>query len=228
MEKRNILFSQHAPTVEKRDAADATPTTITGYGVVFYRADDPATEFVIPLPGGMTLRERIMPGALDAAMSDKRDVISCWNHDGGKVLGRRSKGTLTMSVDSVGLRYTVTPPATTWGRDALESVARGDVDGASFQFGKDAVSTFEEDRAGKAVIRTITSIKRIYEVGPVGMPAYEATGAEVRAQDDEVRDLLETAAKRNKDTADAEKQNQNDLNLKTRISITLALATLVE
>jgi HK97 family phage prohead protease len=227
MEKRATLLSQIAPTVAKRADGDAAPTSIVGYGAVYYRSDSPGTEYVIQLWDGWTLRERIMPGAFDVALKSDKDIIAAWNHDTSKPLGRRSRGTLALTSDSTGLRYEITPPNTTWGRDAMESVGRGDVQGSSFAFsmGKDPDVVTTEDPKSKTIVREIRSISRLYEVSPVAIPAYEATASQVRSDDDDAKARIAASVE-----ADwyAEAQKQNDLNLKSKIGITIALANLVK
>jgi HK97 family phage prohead protease len=57
-----------------------------------------------------------------------------WNHNADLPLGRTRNGTLVLRKDGSGLRIELTPPATTWGQDAIESIRRGDVSGMSFAF----------------------------------------------------------------------------------------------
>ena len=223
MEKRSELFSSLAPSVDLRADGDGKPTEIVGYGAVFYRADVPGTEYVIPLWDGWVLRERIMPGAFDAALKSEKDIIAAWNHDTSKPLGRRSKGTLKLSTDETGLRYTINPPGTTWGRDAVESIRRGDVTGSSFAFamGKDPDVVTTEDPKAKTIVREIRSIARLYEVSPVAIPAYESSVSQVRSDDEDAKARIAASVQ-------AEKQADADKDLKARIGITVALANLVE
>jgi uncharacterized protein len=228
MEKRNLLLSPRAPEIIRRGEGDTAPRQIVGYGAVFYRDDDPGSEYVIPLYDGWTLRERIMPGAFDAALKSSKDIIACWNHDTSKPLGRRSKKTLALTVDETGLRYAINPPDTTWGRDALEAVTRGDVEGSSFAFQMGTDVKTSENAKDKTIIREIRSVARLYEVSPVTIPAYESTAAQVRADDEEARAMIAAATKREHDEAAAAQQSAQDLDAKARMGITVALATLVE
>jgi len=114
-------------------------------------------------------REQIAPGAFRETIA--RDDIRClWNHDNGLVLGRTSAGTLTLREDGVGLAFENTPPDTSWVRDRLVSVKRGDVTGCSFGF-------YTEDDEwstgpGGTKIRTLKKIT-LLEVSPgVTFPAY--------------------------------------------------------
>jgi len=225
--KRSVLFSSAIPTVEKRADGDAAPSTIVGYGAVYYRAGDTGTEYTIPLWDGWTMRERIMPGAFDAALKSSKDIVACWNHDTSKPLGRRSKGSLELTSDATGLRYVIQPPNTTWGRDAMESITRGDVQGSSFAFamGKEPDVVTTEDPKSKTIVREIRSIGRLYEVSPVTIPAYEATASQVRADDDDAKERIAASVKAERE---AEAQKQKDLDIKSKLAITVALANLAE
>lgn len=140
---------------------------ISGYAAVFYDPKDPGTQY-----DAGPFRERIARGAFDAVLGD--DVVALFNHNQDVILGRSSAGTLRLQVDKVGLRYTIDAD-TIVGRPIAEAVARGDVRGSSFAFDFGDV---EEDKDG---VRTVKSFARLYDVGPVVFPAYEATSANARA-----------------------------------------------
>ncbi len=150
------------------------PKQITGYGAVYYRAGEPGTEYWL----WNDTVERIMPGAFDEAVRTAADVRSAFNHDFNFLLGRTTAGTLLLSLDATGLKYEVTPPATR--ADVLELVQRRDVSGSSFMFVPVSTTWKEERIDGNTIyIREITNVE-LFEVGPVGWPAYEATTAEAR------------------------------------------------
>jgi HK97 family phage major capsid protein/HK97 family phage prohead protease len=77
-------------------------------------------------------RERIAPAALTRALGRAPDLRALANHDTNRVLGRLRAKTLTVAQDAEGLRFELTPPEHE--RGLVDSVARGDVDGASFAF----------------------------------------------------------------------------------------------
>lgn len=150
-------------------AAQKRKPRLTGYAAVFYRGA-PEQEFRI----APQLVERISAGAFDRALRED-DVRALFNHDANLILGRKSAGTLRLSVDERGLKYEI-DAGTKLGRQVVESVERGDITGASFGF-----EVEDEQFAGREpIVRTIRSVK-LYDVGPVTFPAYSATEAEVRS-----------------------------------------------
>jgi hypothetical protein len=137
---------------------------LEGYAIVFgARSDD--------LGGFVEVVER---GAVDF----DPDLVSTFNHRPELLLGRRSANTLAVEVDRKGVRYEVELPDTSAGRDVRELVRRGDVRGSSFTF--DVLEGGQRwSRAAEVDLRALTRI-RVYELGPVTMPAYPDTTAAVR------------------------------------------------
>jgi HK97 family phage prohead protease len=120
-----------------------------------------------------------MPGTFDRAVVEKHDVRALFNHNPDYLLGRVGAGTLTLSVDSRGLLFSLVPPDTQVGRDVLAWVQRGDITGASFSF----VTTDETwvKESGKR-IRQVRGVK-LFDVGPVTFPAYTGTVVSSRSQE---------------------------------------------
>lgn len=170
------------PRVERRGDGEDAQRVIVGYAAVFYRADDPGTEYQLY----EDMYERIMPGAFDAAIREPDVVRALTNHDENWLLGRSDQGTLRLSVDATGLRYEIDPPDTQAGRDTVALLERGDLDGSSFGFriwgGKRGKSVWvDEVRDGRDItVREIQDLELV-DVGPVTFPAYEATAAGVRS-----------------------------------------------
>jgi len=161
--------------VETRDDGAAT---LTGYAAVFYRKDDPGTEYRI----FDDLIERIEPGAFRRALAENQDIRALFNHDASAVLGRVPE-TLRLDEDEIGLRYAIVLPPTQLGRDVAALVARGDITGSSFSF---AVRSQRYDYLDGVAIRWLTDVD-LYDVGPVTFPAYDATNAAVRAEADRLK-----------------------------------------
>jgi uncharacterized protein len=178
-------------TVHER--ADGAMPLITGYAAVFYRKDDPGTEFEL-YPG---VRERIMPSAFTKAIQSN-DVRALFNHDTAIVLGRSAAGTLRLFVDERGLRYEIDPPDTQAARDLVQSIRRGDITGSSFAFLPRA-TTWREDGPTTFLEREEVEL---FDVGPVTFPAYAGatTGVRHAGDLDSVRaEIAERRAKRDAD-----------------------------
>jgi len=187
-----------APRIETREDGSQA---IIGYAAVFYRADDPGTEFEL-WPGVV---ERIMPGAFDEVLAAKPDVRGLVNHDPNQLLGRTAAGTLELVVDKIGLAYQIEPPDTASARDALELLKRGDMNGSSFAFtvARETWTFIEDEDSELDEIREINEIGQLFDVGPVTYPAYTATEAGVRAEARASRDQWK---ERRRKEADAEKE----------------------
>lgn len=171
--------------IQLEEREDGQPGKISGYGAVFYDGSEGSQyrlwdDFV----------ERIMPGAFDRAIREQHDTRSFFNHDANWILGRTTAGTLGLSIDSRGLRYEISPPDTSAGRDVRESVRRKDVTGSSFMFVAQGVAWRKEEGV---TIREINDVD-LWEVGPVVFPAYEGTSSELRMQS--LRTLVDAERRR--------------------------------
>jgi len=171
VERRFLETAEDTLGVEER--ADGRPR-IRGMAAVYNR---PSQDL-----GGF--REVLLPGCFDHILErtyKRADVIACWNHDPGQLLGRTSSGTLTLTSDEKGLRYEIDPPDTQLARDLMALVRRGDVFGSSFAFTVDSKDeSFSKDDTG-TTIRTIRKVSGLYDVSLVTNPAYLATNVSVRS-----------------------------------------------
>lgn len=124
-------------------------------------------------------REQIAPGAFAAALQSS-DVRALINHDPNMVIGRTKAGTLRLMETDGGLEFEVDLPDTTYARDLVACMTRGDISQCSFGFsvgeGGDA---WQKDAAGW--VRTITAFSRVYDVSPVTYPAYPETSCALRS-----------------------------------------------
>lgn len=131
-------------------------------------------------------KEMIEPGFFENVL--KNDVRALWNHNSDLILGRTRAGTLTLEDTELGLNYKITPPDTQAGRDALISIARGDVTQSSFAFtvksGGDEW-TREKDGSIRRVLKR-GGAERLYDISPVSFPAYARTSVHVRSMIDEL------------------------------------------
>lgn len=152
---------------------------LSGYAAVYFRADDPGTQYRL----GDDYMERIAPGAFDVALKSDDDVICCFNHDPSLILGRRSSGTLRLAADSIGLRYEADlNPDDPEHVSIAAKVKRGDVKGSSFAFTpREGGQSFHKEKGVR--YRTLESLK-LYDASPVSVPAYQSTSAGLRAAGD--------------------------------------------
>lgn len=124
-------------------------------------------------------REVILPGAFDRTLREFPDVLALVEHDTSKVLGRTTNGTLRLTPDEHGLRVEIDPADTSYARDLLALVRRGDVAGMSFRF-RPYPGGARLDMSTTPPIRSLTSVQ-LAEVSVVVSPAYESTHVSVRA-----------------------------------------------
>ena len=124
-------------------------------------------------------REMLMPGCFSESNLTV-DVRSFWNHNQDIILGRCSSGTLRLNETEFGLGYEVSSPDTSWGKDAVASIRRGDVDATSFGFRTDGgVVEWDESDPNCLVRRVIKG--SLIEVSPVVFPAYPTSTVSTRS-----------------------------------------------
>lgn len=177
--ERRVL-PQTGVRIEERAEGDDRPGMIVGHGAVFYDGT-PETEFrMFP-----DLIERIAKGTFDRTIREDQDVRGLKNHNPDQMLGRTASGTMTLSVDKVGLVFRIDPPDTQAGRDTVAEIRRGDISGSSFSFQilveewREELADPDEPDGLKITIRTIKDV-RLFDTGPVTFPAYTGTDSAVR------------------------------------------------
>jgi hypothetical protein len=158
--------------------------TLAGYAAVFNSEADIGGYF----------REVIAPGAFTNTLKDA-DVRALVDHDSGRLIGRKSNGTLRLSEDKRGLKVEIDLPDTSDGRDVAALVKRGDMDGMSFGF---MVTHDEWDETQDPPKRTIRAVS-LREVSAVTFPAYDDTTLALRTLEgakEEARKAREEAEKK--------------------------------
>lgn len=126
--------------------------------------------------GGFT--EILKPGAFAHALGKGTEIRSLWQHQMDKPLGTTQNASLEVHESPTGLHYTVYPNMrTSYGKDAYESVSRGDVHATSFGFKVLPAGEKWRNKANGAPLREILNIDTLLEVSPVTFPAYPATVA---------------------------------------------------
>lgn len=158
---------------------------IEGYASVFETPSD---------SGGLAyFVETIHKGAFTEAIKYD-DVRALKNHDENLVLGRNIANTLLLEEDAKGLRYVIEAPDTSYARDLIISMNRGDINQSSFAFvprhwvepndrdGKKRKSDDCEkwDFGVTPVTRDVYCVK-LYDVSPVTFPWYEDTTSNAKS-----------------------------------------------
>lgn len=140
---------------------------VEGYATTY---DDPYTIFSFD---GVDYKEQIGRDALAGA--DMSDVIFLYNHE-GMVYARQSNGTLQLSSDEKGLHVRADLGSTEASREMFESIKAGLVTQMSWAF---TIAADDYDEATHT--RTIGSVKKVYDVSAVSIPANPSTDISARS-----------------------------------------------
>jgi HK97 family phage prohead protease len=146
---------------------DTEQPKIIGYGAVFNSMSEDLGGF----------QEVIMPGAFSDTLTE--DVRALMNHDANLILGRTVAGTLKLAEDNIGLLYEIDPPETSYAKDLLLSIQRGDIDQSSFGFQVLEESWKPPSDTNPLPIRVLHRVK-LFDVSPVTFPAYPTTTVAAR------------------------------------------------
>lgn len=134
--------------------------------------------------------EEIAQGAADEVMND--DVRGLFNHEPDILLGRTKSGTMTIEVDSIGLKYRIKyNPNDPDHVRVMEKVKRGDVSQSSFAF---KIKDDKWEKRNSKDHRTILRFQRLIDVSPVTYAAYPQATVSARSLsklDDYKKDLAE-------------------------------------
>ena len=164
-------------TAEDAEVEQEERKIVTGYASIF---NEPYTLFE---NGDWRFKEVVDARAFDN--TDMSDVIMQFNHE-GRVFARMSNNTLTVTPDEKGLLIEADLGGTELGRQLYEEIRGGYTNKMSFGFTVDGEETRDmEDVDGKALtVRTITSVRKLYDVSAVSLPANDATSISVRSLTD--------------------------------------------
>lgn len=150
-----------------------TEYKVSGYATTF---DDP---YVLWEDREIVLREVVDHDALLNA--DMSDVILQYNHE-GRVFARTSNGTLDIKPDAHGLMVEANLGGTDLGRGLYQEIKGGYTNKMSWAFVVDADEWKSETAPdGRSLeTRTIKSIRKVYDVSAVSLPANDATEISAR------------------------------------------------
>lgn len=154
---------------------DEKDMVVEGYATVFN------TPYELLCWDDYIVSEQIDSRAFDEA--DMSDVIMQYNHE-GRVFARTSNKTLELIVDKKGLKIRAHLGGTELGRQLYDEIRQGYITKMSFGFtvaeDKREITEDRENHITK-VLRTITRIKKLYDVSAVSIPANDATDISARS-----------------------------------------------
>ena len=149
---------------------------VRGYATTF---DDPYTLYE---DKDMVLREIIDHNALEGA--DMSDVIMQYDHE-GRVFARTSNNTLNVAPDAHGLGMEANLGGTALGRGLFEEIKGGYTTKMSWGFSVNKEQDeWKSETApdGRALeTRIIRSVRKVYDVSAVSLPANDATEISARS-----------------------------------------------
>ena len=122
---------------------------------------------------GEPVYERFEPGCFDDC--DMSDIIMQYDHE-GKVLARTSNGSLIVEVTEDGLFVAADLGRTEAARDLYEDIKAGMVTKMSWRF---RCGTYYFDQESRTIVHK--TVKKIYDVAPVSIPANDDTEINARA-----------------------------------------------
>ncbi|MGD9276351.1 MAG: HK97 family phage prohead protease [Candidatus Pacearchaeota archaeon] len=164
--KKSYFESRSYPFEVRMVEEENEVPKIVGYAAVFNQLSDDLGGF----------REKIKRGFFSDVLDD--DVRALFNHDENMVLGRTKNGTLILEEDKKGLKIEITPPETSYAKDLMNLIKRGDINQMSFQWITEKDQWDSEDKNN--VVRTLVKAKELWDVSPVTFPAYPQTIAGMR------------------------------------------------
>ena len=176
-EIRSGIGGKYRPVFREATEGESNSRTIEGYAIVF------GVESRILSDYWDNYREIIEPGAITEERLKEMDIKMTMYHNREKILARSTngEGTLKLSVDEVGVKYSFEAPNTVDGDTALELVKRGDLSGSSFMFWTDEKSGVSyEKRSDGMMLRRVKTIGMIYDMTIAADPAYEQTTVAAR------------------------------------------------
>lgn len=176
-ETRSYIGGQYQPRIREAAEGQAQSRTIEGYAIVFGVESRLITDY------WERYREIIEPGAVTVEDLKGFDIKMTMYHNREKILARSNKGegTLNLSIDKVGVKYSFEAPNTPDGDTALELVKRGDLSGSSFMYWTDEANNVSYEKTDDGVLkRHVKKISQIYDMTIAADPAYTQTNVTAR------------------------------------------------
>ena len=126
------------------------------------------------------LDEQMDRSAFDG--TDMSDTIMQYDH-AGRVFARVKNNTLEITPDEHGLKIRAYLGGTEIGRQLYEEIAGGYTDKMSIGFTveKDEVTRGKTEDGRAKILRTITKVRKLYDISAVSLPANDATEISARS-----------------------------------------------
>lgn len=189
---------------------------VSGYAIVFNQPS------VVMNESGLRFREIVRPAAVRGSVLDG-DIQLLYAHSDLHLLGRTLSRTMSLEVDSHGVRFSATLPDTAIGREVAELIRRRDVAGCSFSF--NVAVRGDEWLSGTPPTRIINQFARIYELTITASPAYPSTSVSLRTS--AAQPKTQPWSKRvRKELQWVEKMPQHDVDRWARAQIAIADAAM--
>jgi Escherichia/Staphylococcus phage prohead protease len=151
---------------------------VEGYAATYKTRSKPVQGmFVENLCAGCTR----CTGAFSRAIRERQDVKLLFNHNADQLpLARTASGTLVLSNDATGLRFSALLPDSQFAKDLASSLQRRDLDSCSFAFVKrddtwtDSDPDAEDEDSRALPLRTVHDLD-LFDVSIVNFPQYPGT-----------------------------------------------------
>lgn len=176
-EVRTMTGERFVPRIREAAEGQKSSRTIEGYAIVF------GVESRMLVDYWEDYREIIEKGAITEEDLNRMDIKMTLWHNREKLLARSNQGngTLKLTVDETGVKYSFEAPETPDGNTALELVKRGDLSGSSFTYWSDEKSSVRYTKDGEGVLlRHVNRIDEVYEMTIASDPAYVETSVTAR------------------------------------------------
>lgn len=160
----------------KREESAEQSYMVEGYATTFNE------EYELYREGNYVIMEQIDKDAFKN--TDVSDVVFMLDHE-GRVFARTRNGSLTLEVDDHGLLTKTNLGLTESSRSVFEDIDAGLYDRMSFAFTVSEDEWHEEELENGDVIlhRSITGIRKLYDVSAVSFPANPNTDISARSKD---------------------------------------------
>lgn len=172
--KANREYRNMTIEIQKAEADGDDRKMVRGYASTF---DEPYT-----LIDNEELRIDEVVDSSAFETTDMSDVIMQYDHK-GRVFARKSNDTLFVTADERGLLIEADLGGTEIGRQLYEEIEGGYTNKMSFGFTVDGLerTRIKSEDGRPHILRRITSVKKLYDVSAVSVPANDATSLSVRS-----------------------------------------------